>query len=249
MKYPKGWLTYDWNIDGIPAVFEVDLDLYDSAPSASHDVLFFVNCISTSLTADMTSRAMRAKCESVIRKCLKVSNQQLAGIISNAEMLQFYTYGTDIHALTDIEDCIRQAHGIITRVGAQPEPRWQTYMKLLYPDAAKYQTVKNGEQIELMHRYKDLIYPSRKLSLHVFTKTEPLRLMFEEQARLSGFAIGEAEFDDHSDHPYGVCLHVVSTLNKPDVDEITTRVIRLAKQFEGKLVGWDCAIMKRTKLK
>ena len=38
-------------------------------------------------------------------------------------------------------------------------------------------------------------------------------------------------------------------VNKPDVDEITTRVIRLAKQFEGKLVGWDCAIMKRTKLK
>ncbi|MDO4568572.1 MAG: DUF695 domain-containing protein [Clostridia bacterium] len=248
MRYPKNWIKYDWETDGMPAVFELDMDLYDIAPSPTHDTLFYVVCEPASITASMQSRGYRAKCEAAMRRCLAIGSQKLAGVISTSEFLQFYTYGTDLHALADIEDAARSVRGIVTRAGAQREPKWQTYMRLLYPDAAKFQTVRNAEQIELMRKCKDLLYPSRKLNLHVYLKTEPLRLLFEEQARLSGFAVGKPEFDDRSPRPYGVCLHIISSLNKREVDAVTTRVVRLAQQYEGALVGWDCALMKRTKL-
>ena len=125
--------------------------------------------------------------------------------------------------------------------GFAKEPRWQSYFKLLYPNAAKYQTVLNGEFIQLMEKRGDNVDAARRLNLHMFFPTEPQRLLFSEQARLSGFAIGDALYKPEQEMPYGVILHRVSTLMKQDLDGVTTRAIRLAEKYDGSMTYMDSA--------
>lgn len=50
---------------------------------------------------------------------------------------------------------------------------------------------------------------ARRLNLHMYFRSEPLRLQFEEAARREGFAIGSAVDREMSELPYGVILHII----------------------------------------
>ena len=76
----------------------------------------------------------------------------------------------------------------------------------------------------------------------MYFRSEPLRLQFEEAARREGFAIGSAVDREMSELPYGVILHIICPLKKRSVDEVTVLAIRIAQQFGGRLMFWDCPL-------
>ena len=127
--------------------------------------------------------------------------------------------------------------------GLREEPGRDTYYKILYPDAARLFTEQNRQQILLLKKRGDSLTPARRITLHVFFPAEPLVGLFAEQARVGGFAVGDYEYEPEQEFPYGVALCRVSTLDKAEIDALTTQAIRLASRYEGRLNYWNGPIV------
>ena len=89
------------------------------------------------------------------------------------------------------------------------------------------------------------MYALRKINYHMAFPSESARLLFEEEARLSGFAIGEASYVPEQDCPHGVLVLKMSKLIKADIDEQTTRLIGIAQKYGGRLDFWDCVLIPK----
>lgn len=237
-------LEYDWHTEKSRAVFGVDMSLYSAAPIASDGVLLYASCRSKKDDGEL--RGIRlSMCDSFFELCQRKLNIIFAGYIETRRQKRGIFYGSSIDLLDDMRELADRQPFLIIECGARRDEAWQTYFKLLYPDAAKYRTIENGRTIDALRKQGDMLNISRRISFHVFFPSEPIRIMFEQEARLAGFAIGEPEFADESDLPHGVSLHKISTLDKREIDDITTRIIRIASKYDGMLVHWDCGVVRR----
>lgn len=246
MTKKNTWLEYDWRLNGADALFGVELALYHDAPDEKRKVLAFIYCCSKD--SEVLDAADVKRAEKVARNCVKSIDSPCAGFIQTGNMRQYYFYLSDKKEYDALKAVANKEKKLSCRVGGKNEPGWDTYFKLLYPDAAKLQTVRNGETIEKLRANGDSSEP-RRLNLHVFFRGEPLRLQFEDEARKAGFAIGSSEYRSESEFPYGVVLHRICPLIKREVDAVTVLAIRIAERFGGKLMYWDCPIVPQAAAK
>lgn len=235
----NAWLEYDWRVDGSDARFCVDMSLYAKAPVESSTELVFVYFASPS-EKPLKAGEMR-RVEGLVARCVKKLGKDYVGCIQTAAMQQYYFYTDSEEKYSALQQLFQKERRLTVKLGCKHEPKWTTYYKLLYPDAAKLQTVRNKENIEKLYSNGDS-EAARRLNLHMYFRSEPLRLQFEEAARREGFAIGSAVDRELSELPYGVVLHKICPLKKRDVDEITVHAIRIAEQFGGRLMFWDCPL-------
>lgn len=240
------WLEYDWHIDGLPARIAVDLALREDAPSPVMSVLLYINCSSrdpgdSQLTAGELRRAARLHA-----KVMKEAKPLYVGYVDMPGQRQMYYYVDSESVGVDIGRLCQKQPGLITVSGTRREPQWQTYFGLLYPDAAKYQTVLNREQAERLARQGDDNTMPRRINLHMGFPTEMKLLYFIDDAKREGFAVGEREFMPELETPYSVTLHRAASLMAEDIDDVTTRAIYAAQRFEGVLIMWDCQFVPKS---
>ncbi|MBR6007431.1 MAG: DUF695 domain-containing protein [Clostridia bacterium] len=234
-------LEYDWRLDGESAKFSVDLALYDRAPDEEHTILAFVGCFSNREGRELTAGELR-HIDSFIAKCERKVKPLIGGYIEKATIRQYYFYLASRDDYEKLKTLAERERGFDCRIGGKLEPEWTSYFRILYPDAAKYQTVRNEEQIGLLYERGDSEAP-RRLNLHLFFATPQARHAFEEAALQEGFAIGEAEELESGDLPCGIVLHRICALRKRDIDTVTVQAIRAAERFGGCLRYWDCPIV------
>ena len=244
MAQKQGYLTYDWKIDGKDALFAVDLELYASAPDKICDTLVFI--FLTNKDGKPLSDFDRRKIDFFESKCVKKTGVHFAGYIEIAEARQYYAYtrGKDFTALRELAEKERYFK---IRIAKKHEPSWKTYFNLLYPDAAKYQTVLNDDQIKTLYANGDSEAP-RRLNLHMFFRNEILMMQFAQEALSDGYAIDESEIRYENKLPYGVTVRRICSLKKRNVDALTVHTIRLAERFGGQLLFWDCPIAPKDQM-
>ena len=87
----KDWFFYDWNMDGEPAEFAVNMELSGAAPFDTHPVLLYVRCGMRD-EGDLNRRALR-HIASIEKKCMKRLDPLYAGFIRDAPPLRhvFFT--------------------------------------------------------------------------------------------------------------------------------------------------------------
>ncbi len=243
MNIEEKWVEYDWQAEKQRAVFRVDTALYDIAPMPTHGVLFGI--VTTGRDGKLGDSMRDTLSRQLAERLEKKVGLVYAGSVSVEGRTKLFLYGSSVSQLDAVESAADRAMFIKCRCSAASDEDWKTYFKLLYPDAAKMQTLWNKRTIAMMKKQGDVIDAARRINLHVFFPTEPLRIMFDEQARLSGFAIGEPEFAAESSLPYGTVIRRISTLDKAEIDILTAKAVYLAEKFDGRLVHWDCAIMRK----
>lgn len=244
MAYMPEWFAYDWPLDGREARFRVDLALA-AAPKETRPVLLYVSCESKRAKAEQLNAFEKSRAEAVCKKCIKALSPFYAGYIETGAQRQYYFYVKE-EALLDEADRIAEKSLLFEcRAGIQQEPGWATYKKLLYPDAAKLQTEDNRKRIALMVEHGDNPAAARRVQLFLFFPTESAMLLFSEEARLAGFAVGDPVFTPEFDKAYGVRIMRIVPLRKAELDELTTRAIRVAEKFAGELRYWEAPMAKR----
>lgn len=233
---------YDWRLDSGDALFAVDLSLYSTSPNPDRAVLAYI-CYSKndeSRLSDSDARRIDAYADKISRKL----GYGYAGYIQTALKRQYYIYIGLEEEYELIKAMAEKQKRLCVQVGSKNEASWASYFKLLYPDAAKLQTVRNGETLKKLYDNGDSTAP-RRLNIHMYFRTESIRLQYEETARREGFAIGTSEEREQSELPYGVVLHRICALKKRDVDAVTVQAIRIAERYGGRLLFWDCPIVPR----
>lgn len=234
--------TYDWQMEGVPAVFLVEMNLDEDGRKA-RPFLLYIKCASP---AGPLGPRQAKKLAALEKKLHKQAEWLFAGSIEDAQRKAFFFYVKD-----DKED-LALAQGLLDRekslrctAACKDDPEGEIYRKLLYPDAARLFTEQNRKQIQFMQKKGDALTPARRVTLHAFFPAEPLMGRFAEAARQAGFAVGEYEFEPEQPLPYGVTLHRISTLEKSAMDALTTEVIYLAARFDGALQYWSCPVAGR----
>lgn len=245
-KDSKGnWFSYEWNVRGEQALFTVDTSYEE--PAAGYETLLY--CAASPRDPAMeafTPKAMRhiVRLEKKLVKALPEA-KYLGNILMDA-LEQFYFYVPDGDAAVDaVNYAARKEKLLRVTPGTANEPDWLTYHALLLPDAAKYQTEFNAELIERLRRKGDGLTTVRRLTFFMCFPSEQTRLLFQEQAKENNFAIGEPQFRPELELPHVLTIHALSSLNKPDVDKLTTRAIYAAEAFNGELLRWSCPVMPK----
>ena len=235
----EGFFTYDWHMDGEPARFIVDMDLGNEALLSRPYMLYIQG---KSRDGKLSGREAK-HLDGLEKKCLKRIDGIFAGSIRTEDRGAFFFYTQEEDALEIAKEIAGKEKLLQCTAMLREEPDHETYNVILYPDAARLFTEQNRKQLLIIKKRGDSMTPARRITLHVFFPAEPLVGRFAEQARISGFAVGEYEYEPEHEEPYGVSLCRVSSLDKAEIDDITTKVIRLAAQYEGKLSYWNCPIV------
>ncbi len=243
MAKQSTWLEYNWRLDGRAALFGVELELYRSAPDPKLPILCYF-CCEAEGRDELTETDIK-RIEALGAKCVRKLGQPAAGFVQAGNTRQYYFYVPGKEQYDILRAIAEKERKLVCKVAGKREAEWTTYFKLLYPDEAKYQTVRNREVIAKYRANGDATEAARRINLHVFFKTEQHRLMFEEAARQAGYAIGTPEERSELELPYGATLHRISTLELADIDSVTIRAIRIAQRMEGRLAYWDCAIVPK----
>lgn len=237
------WFGYDWPVEGAPARFAVDMALAD-IPSQEYPVLLYLSCESRRRDAPSLSAIESARADGLRKNFLRQSLCLYAGYIEVGAQRQFYFYAREKRAKKLLDDAAERERILSCRAGGAEEPEWVTYRQLLYPDAAKLQTERNRDHIALLIKNGDSVKGLRRVSFSLFFATESIMLLFAEQARLSGFAIAGPVYEPEHELAYGMAIVRLATLDKAEIDSLTTRAIRIAEKFGGELRYWDSPIVR-----
>lgn len=240
-KKLNNWFEYDWQFEGADALFGVDQDFFSELDKHGKSLITMV-CTSkhNELKISELKAYERAK-NSIVNIKKKGLNISYVGFIETMNIVRYYFYTDNCDNLGVLENMFK-AHKRIA-LDCRQDEKHSFYTTVLYPNAAKRHTELNREQVLAYKRRGDNIDAPRKINLHMYFPSEPLRILFEEEARLAGYAIGEAEFTMEYEQPHGVVVHKISSLNKHEIDAVTTGIITAAEKYEGVLMFWDSAFV------
>lgn len=231
------WFSYDWHVGKAPARFDVNRALLDN--HGEEDVMLVLVCRGSGEGGSMSKREQH-HVFSIEQKCAELPGLLYAGRISTARSVYFYFYTANARLLYDLRDFASRERVLRCRADTQAEPEWQTYKQVLYPDEVKLQTERNRQSIDMYRRHGDNIAVPRRIRLHVYFPSEIAVSAFADDAKQSGFVIGESSIADEHEKPYGLIVIKVGSLKKREMDALTGQIIRLAMPHEGSLLHWDC---------
>ncbi len=239
------WFEYDWRYEDEDAVFGVEMAYAaaDDVRGKNSELLI----VTIEGKQGFIKESQWRKCEAIKNKINRNYTVEYGGFIKSAKNARYYFYAPNRSIVSSLEVFLSKYD--FMSCDTISDGRWKYYFKLLYPTTAKLQTEENAKTIELYRRMGDALSLPRKITLHMYFPSESLRILFEEQARLSGFAIGDSEFSMEYENPHGVRIHKIAPLLKRDVDEMTTRALHIAGKYEGNLLFWEAATIKTPKRK
>ncbi|HWR22015.1 MAG TPA: DUF695 domain-containing protein [Feifaniaceae bacterium] len=239
------FFSYVWPLQNARAHFTVDTG-YDE-PMAGYEALVYCALSPHESGAEAFTPREERRCDKIERKLLRaLPDAVYVGVIDMDALRQYYFYVRDAEeAMAEIERIAGKEKLLSVSPGSAHEPDWLTYHALLLPDAAKYQTVLNAEMIGRLKKSGDNLAAVRRMTFSMCFPSEQTRLLFQEQAKAAGFAIGEPQFKPELDLPHILTIHALSALVQEDVDDLTTRAIRAAEPFGGELLRWNCPVMPK----
>lgn len=229
---------YDWRYDGCDAVYCVELS-YDERESELGDVLVTVCCKGGKhgLTGIEYRRYERLR-DKLLRKC----PLKYVGLIETHKAVYFFFYAENHEVATTLDKQLRHIADKVS-YDCRYDREKDFYKSTLIPDTAKVYTEENRNHLKMFEVHGDCMTAPRKINFHVVFPTEPLKILFEEQIKLSGYAIGETVYTPEQELSHGVIVHKILPLSKPEIDDSTTRIIAIAKKHEGELAFWDCVLV------
>ncbi|MGI6192475.1 MAG: ribonuclease E inhibitor RraB [Christensenellales bacterium] len=252
-KANKPWLAYDTTFEGKPAVMRVDMRELPDKERAALPVLMLLRVqhrknYALSLTTPFQARSL----ERLFRRLLRVAQKvgvRIMAVRNWGNAMEFFCYGPDEPALLALSALCEKKRSLVTDYETRVDGKWQVFRKEAYPTAANLQTVKNGEQIEMMVRYGDDIHAPRRINHYCSFTDELARIGFQESARKAGFALGDPFFNPDSDYPHGMCVRHIGSIDKRSLDTWTDKLIAVVEVYNGHYDYWDCQIMRKNRIR
>ena len=170
----------------------------------------------------------------------------LAGVVGSAGRREFYFYLPSADAFAMAVDQAMTAFPAYTyHRGSQPDPSWNHYLEVLYPNPIELEIIKNGQLVALLKSKGDTMEASRVVDHFAYFVSRLGRDQFSKWATREGFAVEDSDKDDFSSsHPYGIQASREDTLMPDSINGLTITLIERAAEFNGIYDGWGCPITK-----
>ena len=244
----RDWFVYDWDLQGMPAQFHVDLKYVEEFDTlGDFTTLLYISCYPKKPDAVAFSSREKRLLENVSKECMQILGEQCAfvGYIDIAAQRRYYFYTPDARLLVPLMAYCSEEGGLRLECFKTEEPNRQTYYRLLAPDNAKRQSVDNESYIESLRQRGDDLSAYRRVNLHLYFPSANGRTLFIESAKSLGFAIGTTDYIPERDPSYYIVLHAVSPLELEAVTELTTKAIGAAETYGGVMEHFDSAFIQK----
>lgn len=247
-------MQYDWNHAGLPSETAVDLDYLDNLERRQGLTLFlrvrvmprkehesdrlnsFEQMMLNWLHKQIGRVATRAKC-------------LIPAVRRYGSVLELFVYCADDDAADKIAGAAVRVKWAVAEFEQKHDAAWSVYLDELYPTPAQRQTVKNEEIIDMMLQYDDDLHCPRRINHYCTFCDEVARIGFQEEARKSGYALGDPYYAPDTDLPHGMVVRNIGAINKRAIDEWTTKIIAIADKYNGRYCGWDAPVRHKRKVK
>ena len=242
------WYVYDWDLQGLPAQFHVDLKYVEEFDAlGDFTTLLYISCYPKKTESQSFSAREKRLLDTVSRECLRILGEQCAfvGYIDIAAQRRYYFYTPDARLLVPLMAYCAEEDGLRLECFKAVEPNRQTYYRLLVPDAAKRQSVDNASYIESLSQRGDDTSAFRRVNLHFYFPSANGRTLFGENAKAMGFAIGVMDYIPERDPSYYIVLHTISPLEQEAITELTTKAIYAAETYGGVIEHFDSAFIQK----
>ena len=242
------WYVYDWDLQGLPAQFYVDLKYVEEFDAlGDFTTLLYISCYPKKAESHTFSAREKRLLDTVSRECMRILGEQCAfvGYIDIAAQRRYYFYTPDARLLVPLMAYCAEEDGLRLECFKAVEPNRQTYYRLLVPDLAKRQSVDNAAYIESLRQRGDDNSAFRRVNLHFYFPSANGRTLFGENAKAMGFAIGVTDYIPERDPSYYIVLHTISPLEQEAVTELTTKAIYAAETYGGVMEHFDSAFIQK----
>lgn len=242
------WYAYDWELQGLPAKFRVDLSYAEEFDAlGDFTTLLYLSCYSKNPSAAAFTARENRILEGVCRDALKIlgSKSVFVGSIDVGAQRRYYFYTSDARLLVPMLALCADETSLRLECLKADEPNRQTYYRLLVPDAAKRQSVDNERYVRALRERGDDNAAYRRVNLHFYLPSATSRTLFAEAVKAQGFAIGADDYIPERELPYYLVLHAVSPLEKQALTGLTTKAIYTAETYGGLLEHLDAAFIPR----
>lgn len=242
------WYFYDWELNGAPARFHVDLSYLEAFDSlGDFTTLLYVSCYSKrSGVSSFSARELR-ELDAFLADCRKILGAKCAyvGFIDVGAQRRYYFYTPDARLLVSLKELCADGGSLRMACFQANEPNRQTYYRLLVPDSAKKQSVDNESYVRSLEARGDDADAYRRVTLHFYLPGAQARTLFSEQAKSLGFAIGKSDYIAERELPYYLALHAVTQLKPALLTALTTKAIGAAEPYGGMLSHIDSAFVPK----
>ena len=242
------WYVYDWDLQGLPAQFHVDLKYVEEFDTlGDFTTLLYVSCYPKKAEAQAFSAREKRQLETVSKECARILGEHSAfvGYIDILAQRRYYFYTSDARLLVPLMAYCSEETGLRLECFKAEEPNRQTYYRLLVPDNAKRQSVDNAAYIASLRQRGDDNTAYRRVNLHFYFPSASGRTLFGENAKSLGFAIGKTDYVAEREPSYYIVLHTISPLEQEAVTELTTKAIYAAETYGGVMEHFDSAFIQK----
>ena len=234
------WYEYDWRYKGQEALYCVNLT-YDGNESELGAILVSIVCKGGKRgLSDNEYRRYEHLRDKLIKKC----GMDYVGLIETHDSVSFFFYAQSHDVTEPMDKALRHIADKVS-YDCRSDSSHEFYTCILLPDAAKMFTEQNRHHLRVFEENGDCMYAERKVNFHLGFPSEASRILFEEQAKLSGYAIGKTEFIPEQDMPHGTEVYKMTSLLKVNIDDATSRIINIAEKYGGRLNFWDCVLVPK----
>ena len=132
----SNWFSYDWELRGAPARFQVDLAFAEpDSACRRYATLLYVSCDARRAGAGSFSFWERRHLAPVLARCstLLDGHGQHVGTIALPAHTRYYFYADDARLIVPIYEFCTDYAGLHLACAKADDPQQQTYFQLLYP--------------------------------------------------------------------------------------------------------------------
>jgi hypothetical protein len=245
------WDTYITKIDSKPASIMVDMGLAANAPDRRYPSLVITGpvahkCSKRGFPAQEEMNALEDILSSTGSFLSGRTAKVLAGTSTcDCKRVNYYyvkdTFGVR-SAIARMYNRSYKDYDYVVKI--KPDPEWQTYSKLLYPDSATVNWMENDKIITRMIEEGDSLKKPRTINFEFYFYSEADRKNFTDYEAGKGYSPGMMSQTRAKTAVYSLVLSKYGPVNMEDINATTTTLKVDAKKYRGSFAGWAAPLKK-----
>ncbi|MEQ8764661.1 MAG: DUF695 domain-containing protein [Planctomycetota bacterium] len=245
---PREWDFYITRIDGAIASVLVDLGAHGSAPRSDRPVLARLRIELLSPTpqgfpGEAESQTL-TEMEVTIERELTEGGTTYVGRCSSGGRRDLFYYLAEADSWQGrVTEILKAFPDYEAQIDVRDDPEWQFYFGSLFPGPSELQQIRSRHVCDTLRNHGDKLTQPREIEHKAYFPEASHRDSFVTAVEELGYTIQSSSPAIDAEH-FAVHFTHQDVPTHSKIEQVVTRLCRLAEEHRGAYDGWGCAIVK-----
>lgn len=247
----ENWDVYLADYDGKPGSTVVDMGLLSIAPNKIFKYLVVTGvktdkCLESGFPEDAEFKILYKISDSVKTILTSVSAGRMAGTFTNrCERLDYYYVADTASIRTALIKMYSTSYPEYSySVSVKEDKEWKGYLTFLYPNEETQELMSNQDVLDGLIESGDNLTKARNVDHWIYFKTKSDREKFQERIKAMSFSTETGKSKANDGLKFKLILSRVDKVDLNSITELTSKLRKLAAEFNGDYDGWETSVEK-----